>query len=244
MIEKKIHYCWFGKNKKSELIKRCISSWKRMCPDYEIIEWNEDNYDITKNEYMYEAYKAKKWAFVSDYARLDIVFNNGGIYLDTDVELLQPLDDIIDKVDAFFCFENMRINTGLGFGAVRENTIVKELLDSYSKIHFIKEDGSYDMTACPKRNETIFYKVIGDNNISEKIVINKVAFYPKEYFCPYDYETKILNKTSKTIAIHWYGESWLSSSKKILNKIKIIIKRIIGINRFNNLKNKFKKRSK
>ena len=101
MIPKVIHYCWFGKNELPEDAKRCIASWKKFCPDYEIIEWNETNYDVRKNKYMSDAYDEKKWAFVSDYARIDIIYNYGGIYLDTDVELLRPLDELLK--DKMFC---------------------------------------------------------------------------------------------------------------------------------------------
>ena len=99
MIPKVIHYCWFGGNEMSELEKKCIESWKTQCPDYEIIRWDETNYDVTKNLYMQQAYAAKKWAFVSDYARLDILYQHGGIYLDTDVELLQSLNTLRSHSD-------------------------------------------------------------------------------------------------------------------------------------------------
>lgn len=234
MIKKTINYCWFGKNEKSELIKRCIESWKKYCPDYEIIEWNENNYDVTKNEYMLEAYKSKKWAFVSDYARLDIIYNNGGIYLDTDVELIKPLDKIVELYNAFFCYENYRINTGLGFGASKNNNIVKELLDSYEKIHFIKNNGTYDLTSCVKRNEIIFKKHITEKKNGN---YNDICFFRKEYFCPLDYESKKMDITENTVAIHWYGESWLSNAKKIKNKFKFLIRHIIGDKNFKKIKN-------
>lgn len=245
-ICKKINYCWFGKKEKPELIKRCIESWKKYCSDYEIVEWNEENYDISKNNYMYEAYKAKKWAFVSDYARLDIIYHNGGIYLDTDVELIKPIDDIIDDCDAFFCYENDKINTGLGFGAIKENKLVKELLDSYENIHFIKKDGSYDTASCVVRNDYIFKKYINNTNNDNRDVI----FFKREYFCPLDYNTKKMNKTVNTVAIHWYGESWLSDKQKFNNKIKFFLRNIIGNDnylRIKNLKinyNHFKKKAK
>ena len=180
MIKKVINYCWFGGSEKNNLIKKCIASWKKFCPDYEIIEWNEDNYDVTKNKYMFEAYKAKKWAFVSDYARLDIIYNNGGIYLDTDVELIKPLDKIIEDVDAFFCYQDDKINTGLGFGAVKNNQIIKELLNSYQEIHFVKSDGSYDITSCVMRNNKIFEKYI-NNEDSDKYELpsTNLLFYYK-----------------------------------------------------------------
>lgn len=124
MIPKKIHYCWFGRNPLPELAVRCIESWKKYCPDYEIIEWNEDNYDINKISYVKEAYQARKWAFVTDYVRLDVVNQYGGIYLDTDVELLKSLDPLL-KYKSFFGMEEGKfIATGLGFGAEKGTKIL------------------------------------------------------------------------------------------------------------------------
>ena len=117
MIPKKIHYCWFGGNPLPELAIKCLESWKKYCPDYEIIEWNETNFNLDSCEYVREAYQAKKWAFVSDYARLKVVYDNGGIYLDTDVELIKSLDRLL-KNKSFFGTETTGVvATGLGFGA-------------------------------------------------------------------------------------------------------------------------------
>ena len=149
-IPKIIHYCWFGGNPFPELAQKCIASWKKFCPDYEIKEWNESNYDVTKNQYMREAFENKQWAFVSDYARLDIIYENGGIYLDTDVELLKPLDDLLILTGFMGFEENKKLcATGLGFGAVPKLPIIKEMRDDYDNIIFIKEDGSFDQTPCP-----------------------------------------------------------------------------------------------
>lgn len=241
MIKKTINYCWFGHGKKSELILKCIESWKKYCPDYDIVEWNEDNYDIHKNKYMEEAYNNKKWAFVSDYARLDIIYNNGGIYLDTDVEIIKSMDKIIEGKKAFFCVENEYINTGLGFGAEKGCLILKELLESYDKISFVKSDGTLDVLSCPVRNDTVFKNYIDKSKINEIQIANNIYFYPKEYFCPLDYETKILNKTSETVGIHWYGESWLTPQKRLKKKLKRIYVRIFGINSFNKIKSYIKR---
>ena len=225
-IPKVIHYCWFGKNKKSKLIKKCIKSWKKYCPDYKIIEWNEENYDIQKNKYMYEAYKEKKWAFVSDVARLDIIYTNGGIYLDTDVELIKPLDELLVN-DIFFCLEGDKIATGLGFGSKKNNIIIKQLLNVYKNANFIKQDGSFDLTTCVIRNNTILKKYL--NQVEDYNIINRIkniTIYPSEFFCPLDYITGQLKITNNTHAIHWYGASWMSKSKRISKKIKRIIKRI------------------
>lgn len=131
MIPKTIHYCWFGGNPKPELVCRCIESWKRFCPDYEIIEWNETNFDVNCIPYVRDAYAAKKWAFVSDYVRLRVVFERGGVYLDTDVELKSNLDDLLEH-DCWLASDDVRyINTGLGFGAVKEHFLIGAMMDAY-----------------------------------------------------------------------------------------------------------------
>ncbi|MEE1219146.1 MAG: glycosyltransferase [Ruminococcus sp.] len=159
MIPKIIHYCWFGNNEKPEVIKKCIESWQKFCPDYEIIEWNESNFDINMYTYVKEAYEAKKWAFVSDVARLWVVYTHGGIYMDTDVEFLDSIDDLL-KYKLFISFESERsINTGLGFGAEKNNQLVKKILDDYKARRFKLDNGKFNMTACPSYNT----QVIVDN---------------------------------------------------------------------------------
>ncbi len=237
-IPKVIHYCWFGNNKKSKLIEKCINSWKEKCPDYEIVEWNENNFDININNYVREAYENKKWAFVTDYARLWIVYNYGGIYLDTDVELLKSLNTLLTYKE-FFCFEKKDIiATGLGFGAIRKSKIVKKMMDSYNNINFIKEDGTLDLTPCPVRNMNDLEKVFGElHDNSEITIINDTAFLPKDFFCPYDVITGTLKTTKNTYAIHWYDSSWIKNRK--MNKIKSFfarkIKKVIGVETFNKL---------
>lgn len=140
MIPKIIHYCWFGKNEKPDLVKHCIQSWQRFCPDYQIIEWNEDNFDVMCNQWCQEAYNLKKWAFVSDYARLYIVYKNGGIYLDTDVELKKAIPNEILQHDSFFFFMGVRsINTGYGFGSTANSELIAALLNDYENLSYIKE---------------------------------------------------------------------------------------------------------
>jgi len=133
MIPKKIHYCWFGRNPKPKLAEKCIASWKKYCPDYEIIEWNEDNFDINMNVYTRYCYENKKWAYLSDFARLYVVAENGGVYFDTDVELLKNPDELL-KLEAFYGFETEKcINTGLGFGAEKNHPTVMAMVEEYEK---------------------------------------------------------------------------------------------------------------
>lgn len=151
MIPKVIHYCWFGGNPKSEIIETCIASWKMYCPDWEIKEWNESNYDVNAHPYMKEAYEAKKWAFVTDVARLEIIARYGGVYMDTDVELLNSVDALMEQ-DAFFFFETDRnIASGLGFGAAAGHGTVKAMLAVYDDRHFLV-NGKPDLSPCPAKN--------------------------------------------------------------------------------------------
>lgn len=258
MIPKKIHYCWFGSNPKSKLIKKCIKSWKKHCPDYEIIEWNEDNFDINCCDYVKEAYEAKKWAFLTDYARLWIVYNHGGIYLDTDVELISDLDKFL-KYDSYFGFETKTcINTGLGFGAQSGNKIIKAMLDDYNGIHFINKDGTYDLTTCPVRNSDALeqFGLIRNNSIQ---IIDNNAFFPSEFFSPIDYESCQKNITENTVSIHWFNASWKTNEQKkehdrltkkykrkdlihrILHLPHLILRKIMGDRSYEKLKNLIKK---
>lgn len=209
MIPKVIHYCWFGKKELPLIGKKCIESWKKYCPDYEIIEWNEENYDCFKVEYVREAYKAKKWAFVSDYARLDIIYQHGGIYLDIDVEVIQNLDSMLECACFLATETTNMIATGLGFGAEKGNINIKNMLEQYKDIHFDMGNGLYDTLPCPHRNTVPFQKLgfLPGNQIQ---YINGAVIYPPEYFCPIEYETKKINITKNSRTIHHYNASWIT----------------------------------
>lgn len=215
MIPKKIHYCWFGGNEKPELSEKCIKSWKRYCPDYEIIEWNEDNFDISSCPlYVRQAYEEKKWAFVSDYVRLKVVYDEGGIYLDTDVELKKNLNKLL-TYKAFFGFEDgIHIATGLGFGAVQGCEILKELMDDYEKIPFIMLDASYDMETCPTRNTKIFLKHGLQQNDKMQMLDGKIKILPSIYMCPINYNTGKYRHSLRTISVHWFSSSWMDEKQK------------------------------
>lgn len=233
-IPKVIHYCWFGKGNMPKLTQKCIKSWKQYCPDYEIICWNEDNFDLSQNRYMKEAYESGKWAFVSDYARLKIVYEYGGIYLDTDVELIKPLDDLL-KYSGFMGFdEKGLVATGLGFGAEKGNRIVGEFLQDYETIPFILPDGTCDLTPCPNRNMNTLKKLGMDVENTDQVFCD-VLFLPKEYLCPMDYYTGKKTITKHTYSIHHYSASWTSAVTKRTTRIK----RIIGVKMYNKLYGKF-----
>lgn len=229
-IPKVIHFCWFGGEQKSELIKKCIASWKKYCPSYEIKEWNEQNFDVNCCLYTKEAYEAKKWAFVSDYVRLWIIFNEGGIYLDTDVELIKPLDDLL-KYDLFLSSEdNYNVNTGIGFGASKGNFIIERLLRSYEDIHFTNKNGEYDVTPCTTRNTITVEEIIG--SVHEKIVTRDESGFvvlPKDFFCPFNHITGQLSISDNTFGIHWFNASWRSKTINIREKLLRPIKRLLQL---------------
>ena len=222
MIPKVIHYCWFGKNPKPELMQKCMASWKKYCPDYEIIEWNEVNFDINQNDYIKEAYEEKKWAFVTDYARLWIIFHFGGIYLDTDVQVIQSFDDLLES-QAFFGFENdAHINTGLGFGAEKGNTVVEAMLNDYSGIHFRLPDGSLDKLPCPVRNTKAISQHLSRRANPKNVLLTEYAtFYPPEYFCPLSADGITMKRTKRTHSIHWFSATWLSEDEQIVHEYRI-----------------------
>lgn len=236
MIPKKIHYCWFGGKEIPKHDRKCIESWKKYCPDYEIIEWNDTNYDLSKSEYMNAAYKEKKMGFVPDYARYDIVYTHGGIYMDTDVEIIRSLDDLLDN-KAFMGFEGgLYINGGMGFGAEARNTIVLELRDMYNNISFYNEDGSLNLKPSPFYiTDLLIKKGLKQNDTSQNI--DGVEIYPTEFFSPKNYESGKINVTPNTFSIHHYNASWTSPGYKF--RIKFI--RLIGQDNFKRLA-KIKKR--
>lgn len=235
MIKKVIHYCHFGRKPKSTLADKCIKSWKKYCPDYDIKEWNEDNFDVNECLYSKQAYENEQFAFVADYARLKIMAENGGIYLDTDVELLKPLDDLL-KYNFFASTEvpsGNLICIGLGFGAEAHNKYVEEMLTDYKKIPFIKKDGSFDRTTGPIRNTETFIRLWGSAPaITDVIEKEGEIFFPRDYFNPRDFSGFLLHKSNNTRAIHWGASSWknpeeLNQLKKKLFKRRVYVLLII-----------------
>ena len=219
MIPKVIHYCWFGGNPLPEEAKKCIKSWKKYCPEYKIIEWNESNYDYKKNEYTKTMYEQKKWAHLSDYVRLDVVYNNGGIYLDTDVEVLKPLDPLLSN-KAFMGVETGNlINTGLGFGAVKKHPTIRLNMDLYNCIDLKEVLENIEIINCPYITTNLFKNNgwIYDNKV---LNILDTTIYPIEYFCPMNYKTGDVNITKNTFSIHKYNRSWGNKLDNQLFKMK------------------------
>lgn len=226
MIPKRIHYCWFGRGEKPALANKCIESWKKYCPDYELVEWNEDNFDINICPYVKEAYENRKFAFVTDYVRLYAMYSQGGVYMDTDVEVTRSLDEFLVH-HAFSGFENTEnVPTGI-MASEKGLPIIKELLDYYTDRHFVNEDGSFDMrTNCESITEIL---------LKHKLVLNgkfqtvaDFTLYPPDYFCPFENETGRLNKTENTATIHWFNKSWIEDGSQKTLKFTRVLHRIFG----------------
>lgn len=232
-----IHYCWFGRGELPEEAKKCIASWKKYCPEYEIKEWNENNYDVNKNKYMGQAYKQKKYAFVSDYARLDIIYNEGGVYFDVDVELIKNIDELIKKGPFLGCEKNGRllwflrhkknriaVAPGLVIYAEKNNNIIKDILESYTNEEFVDENGKENSKTIVTRTTEVLLKrgMIDKKGIQ---YLDNMTIYPKCYFCPLDYYTGTLKIKKNTYSIHRYVASWQSEEeKKLHDKTKKIAK--------------------
>ena len=222
MIPKKIHYCWFGGNKIPEDYKKNIETWKKYMPTYEIIEWNENNYNYNKNEYTKAMFKEKKWAFLTDYARLDIIYNQGGIYLDTDVEVIKPFDELLEN-EAFMGIEyGNYINTGIGLGAIKGHEAIKKNMEKYESLE-IYNNGSLNLINCPIIT-TELLKEDGAKLEGKIEKVNNVTIYPIEYFCPMNYYTGEIKITPNTYSIHKYSMSWgtFSQRKKIVIERKLL----------------------
>ena len=218
MIPKVIHCCWFGGNPIPRDVKKCINSWKTMCPDYEIKIWDETNFDVNEHPFTKAAYEAKAWAFVSDYARLKVVYDNGGIYLDTDVELLKNLDFLL-KNQCYIGIQQAEslCTTGLGFGATKSNPVVLKMLSAYDSLKF--DLNNKNKIACPYLNDKVI-RSFGDIDNNKISCLNEVTVYPSEYFDPYGGEDLLCDDT---ISIHHYSASWTSGKQKLKRKIARMI---------------------
>lgn len=212
-IPKIIHYCWFGGGPKPKLAQKCIASWKKYCPDYAIIEWNENNFDVsTAPLYVRQAYGAKRWAFVTDYVRLRALTEQGGVYMDTDVEVVKPLDPYL-RQEAFAGFEHIdRVQTGL-LACRKGFPLFEEFLCHYDDARFLLPDGSPDTTTNVEvLTELCLRRGLVFNDRFQ--IIDGLAVYPKEVFCPVDFDTKKLKKTRKTVTIHWFSGSWQTEEER------------------------------
>lgn len=221
-IKKKIHYCWFGGNPLPEKETRCLASWRKLCPDYDIVLWNEQNFDVNSHPFTKQAYAAKKYAFVSDYVRLKALYEQGGIYLDADVELIKSLDDYL-RHQAFSGFEDIdTVPTGI-IASEQGNHHIKALLDHYDEVDFLDKNGKPNLEA----NVIFMTKYFVNKGLklnNQYQDIDGFIFYPKEYFCPKDYRDAYKIKiTDNTVAIHHFSSSWRPWHQRLKMKIMALV---------------------
>ena len=235
MIPKIIHYCWFGRNPLPASAQKCIASWCKFLPDYEIKEWNEDNFDVNIIPYTQQAYKARKYAFVSDYARFWILYRYGGLYFDTDVEVIKPFDDIVEK-GAFMGLEidgtkektKIAINPGLGLGAEAGMPIYQQILDGFEKMIFYDANGN--------RNEYSMIPMVTDMFLERGLIVNGqlqqicgITIYPQCFFNPYNSINGKLQLSSETFSIHWYSATWMEPKRLWLAKLRRLMRRLLKL---------------
>ena len=245
MIPKTIHYCWFGRGELPALAVKCIDSWKKFFPDYEIREWNEDNFDVKIIPYTADAYKAGKYAFVSDYVRFWVLYNYGGVYFDTDVEVIRPMDDVIER-GPFMGFELIDSNgryaiaPGLGLAAEPGMPLYREILERYENLPYFLENGERPpVSMIPLVTDMLKQRGLkGDGSLEH---VAGIDVYPPEWFNPFDDATGRLKKTENTRTIHWYAKSWLPTDPAWLVSLKRIVRRVLGRNVFVNMKKLFGK---
>ncbi|MFC5406786.1 glycosyltransferase family 32 protein [Cohnella soli] len=226
-IPRIVHYCWFGRGPKPGKIEKCMKSWRKHLGDYEFIEWNEDNFDVGCNRYVKEAYEAKKYAFVSDYARLKALYEHGGVYLDTDVEVIRSLDRFLTH-EAFSGFEDETFLQSGTMGAVKGHVWIEELLRHYDGRCFLLPDGKFDTTT----NTAVISEICAKHGLvlngQYQALPNGVTFYPRTYFSPYDYINGGSYRTSDSYTIHHFAQSWLPLRVRLQGRVKRVVSRVIG----------------
>ena len=240
MIPKVIHYCWFGRGELPALAVKCIESWKKFMPDYEIKEWNEDNFDVNNIPYTADAYKAEKYAFVSDYARFWVLYKYGGVYFDTDVEVIRSMEDVIGR-GPYMGFEfinsngEFAVNPGLGVAAEKGMDLYREILKRFESLPFLLENGERNpFSMIPLVKELLKQRGLkGDGSIEN---VDGIDFYPPEWFNPFDDVTGRLRKTGNTRTIHWFAKSWLPADPTWLVCNKRFVRRLFGWNVFVDIK--------
>ncbi len=227
-IPKVIHYCWFGNNPMPEHLKMYVDNWKRLLNDYQIIEWNEKNFDVNLLPFTKEAYDARVWAFVSDFVRLYALYHYGGVYLDTDVELIGNFDHLLNN--SAFCGFESRYHLGSAvLGSEKGNKWIEDLMNYYNDMHFVKEDGTYDKTA-----NTVYFTEITKNHY--KLILNNkfqnlknVTIYPRDYFYPDNLYTRKLKLTKNSVAIHHWNKSWCDPKNDTYkDKIRLMMYQTFG----------------
>jgi len=222
MIPKIIHYCWLSNDPIPEILQRYMKTWKEKLSSYEFILWDFKRFDINISNWVKQAFEAKKYAFAADFIRLYAVYNFGGIYLDMDIEVLKPFDDLLDHKYMFAYEDNKALAIEAGcFGAEKDSSILKKCLEYYDKREFIKPDGNYDILPLPQ----ILQEVINKNQID-------IHFYSSDFFTAKCFNTGVVNVTNNTYCIHNFAGSWLSESEKKNHENKQKIYAFFGDNMF------------
>lgn len=233
MIKKVIHYCWFGGKPLPNSAKKCIDSWRRFLPDYVIKEWNETNFDVNAITYTKQAYIQKKYAFVSDYVRFYVLYHEGGVYFDTDVELIASPDDIISEGPFMGCEIDggkdikIAVAPGLGLAAYPHMDIYEKLLNKYKVLSFQNRDGSLNLKTVVSYTTEVL-KESGLQNVKGIQKVGGIIIYPKEFFNPFDNNTGKLSLTKNTRSIHWYNKTWVSTHERVRSRITRVFHRIFG----------------
>lgn len=237
-----IHYCWFGGNEKPDNIKAFIEGWKEKLPDYTFVEWNESTFSVEEGpQYVKEAYSVKKYAFVSDYARIKALFEQGGIYFDTDIELVRRFDELLEGREMVLGFESDKSLETAFIASSAGNKYLKTFLDTYSNRHFINPDGSFDMSVINEHFSKCMEKfgVSLDNEDFQTIDGGAVAVYPREYFAAFDIGNWHIKPTDTTYTIHHMNSSWSSSKKKLYFGVIHILQKVLGFEGYDKLKAKY-----
>ncbi|AGK52658.1 glycosyltransferase family 32 protein [Bacillus sp. 1NLA3E] len=225
-IPKVIHYCWFGRNEKPKIVNKCIASWKKNLPDYELVEWSEENFDINVNSYIKEAYRSGKFAFVSDYVRVHALYYYGGIYLDTDVEVFKSFDPLLHH-DSFWGFEQENFIATSTIGASKGNSLIKIFLDSYNGKKFNENGTNNELT-----NVAIITEILKNKGLKMDGTFQEMpgiaTFFPQPYFSPYDYINCRNFITENTYAMHHFYKSWLPLKSRLKSNFKMIVAKTIG----------------
>ena len=233
MIPKVIHYCWFGGKPLDALGKQCLESWKKFFPDYKIICWNESNVDFSGCQYIKEAYAEKKWAFVSDYVRFKVMYEYGGIYFDTDVEVIRPFDDILKSGSFMGCEQpdlkkGMRVNPGLGFAAEPRLAVIREIIEHYERSSFYNDDGTLNLQMTVVQRTTNILRQHGLKESMDSQQVAELIIYSTDYLCPIHVDTHQMHITDNTHSIHWFAGSWVELRVKFRSKVYRILSHVFG----------------
>lgn len=238
-IPKIVHYCWFGGKEKPDSVKKCIESWKRYLPDYELMEWNENNFNIDKLQYTKEAYEAGKYAFVSDVARIEALYQYGGFYMDTDVEVLKSFTPLLDSRCVLGMEEKEYVATSF-MGFEKGHPLVKQFLNLYKNLTFFDGKGQIITgTNVAKLTKMLIKQGFVQENHYQELE-DGIKIYPKEFFSPYDYINCYYNITENSYCVHHFAVTWMSKKEQVKKGIKKKIVKVLGPERMNKFREKLK----